>query len=243
MAKGPVSPTPIATARFSGVPDSRCRMPQVWLAGQMAEDMRGVWADVHVERGALVEDLSRLGPEQWDVASLCDGWAVRDVVAHLAATAVLSMRGFVRELVHAGFNVDRIVQRQVAAGRTRSVADLLAALRASVSATASPPLPVISRIVEIVVHGEDIRRPLGLAHTYSTDHIGAAIAYVVGHRLSGGKRRLAGLTLIGNDADFIVGHGPAVEGPVVSLLLAACGRRVALGELSGPGVDELGRRI
>ena len=50
---------------------------------------------------------------------LCPAEDAARVVAHLAATAVLSKRGFVRELVRAGFCVDRIVQRQVAAGRRR----------------------------------------------------------------------------------------------------------------------------
>lgn len=209
----------------------------------MAGDTGGVWADVHLERGALVEDLNGLTPQQWGVASLCAGWTVRDVVAHLAATAVLTKRGFIREFIRAGFSADRIVQRQVTAGRDRDPSELLAALRASVKSTASPPLPTISRIVEIVVHGEDIRRPLGLRHTYSTDHIGAAVAYVAHDRLSGGSKRLTGLRLIGTDAEFVVGDGPAVEGSAVSVLLAACGRRVALSELSGPGVAELGRRI
>jgi uncharacterized protein (TIGR03083 family) len=209
----------------------------------VASETRGVWADVHVERSALVEDLVRLRPEQWEAASLCDGWAVRDVVAHLAATAALTKRGFAREFLRAGFSSDRIVQRQVAAGRRHDYPDLLAALRSSVRCTASPPLPTITRITEIVVHGEDIRRPLGLQRTYSTDHVGAAIAYIAGDRLSGGRRRLAGLRVKGTDADFTVGEGLAVEGPAVSLLLAACGRHVALSDLSGPGVNELAQRI
>jgi uncharacterized protein (TIGR03083 family) len=209
----------------------------------VAGTARDLWTNVHTERGALVEDLVRLEPEEWEIASLCDGWAVRDVVAHLAATAVLSKRGFARAFVRAGFSTDRIVQRQVANGRRHNPAELLAALRTSAKSTACPPLPTITRIIEIVVHGEDIRRPLGLPHTYSTAHAGAAIAYLAGDRLSGAKRRLADLRLIGEDADFTVGDGLAVEGPAVSLLLAACGRRVALAELSGPGVDELARRI
>jgi uncharacterized protein (TIGR03083 family) len=213
------------------------------LLALVAGTARDVWANVHVERGALVEDLVRLEPEEWEIASLCDGWAVRDVVAHLAATAVLSKRGFARAFVRSGFSSDRIVHRQVANARSRTPAELLAALRTSANSTASPPLPTITRIIEIVVHGEDIRRPLGLRHTYSTVHVGAAVAYLAGDRLSGAKRRLAGLRLTGEDADFTVGDGPAVEGPAVSVLLAACGRRVALSELSGPGVDELARRI
>jgi uncharacterized protein (TIGR03083 family) len=209
----------------------------------MTHTSRDVWADVHRERSALIEDLVRLEPGEWEIASLCDGWAVRDVVAHLAATAVLSKRRFARAFVRAGFSSDRIVQQQIADARGRSPAVLLAALQSSAKSTASPPLPTISRIIEIVVHGEDIRRPLGLRHTYSTTHIGAAIAYLAGDRLSGARRRLAGLRLIGEDADFAVGAGLAVEGPALSILLAACGRRVALSELSGPGVDELARRM
>jgi uncharacterized protein (TIGR03083 family) len=209
----------------------------------VAGDTREVWADVHGERGALVEDLSGLTRQQWDVASLCAGWTVRDVVAHLAATAVLTKRKFVGEFMRAGFSVDRIVQRQVTAGRRRDPSELLAALRASANSTASPPLPTISRVVEVVVHGEDIRRPLELDHTYATGHLGAAVAHVAGDRLAGGRKRLAGLRLIGTDVGVVVGTGLAVEGPALSLLLAACGRRVALPELSGPGVDELSRRI
>lgn len=202
-----------------------------------------VWPNVHNERDALVAALARLEPAAWDIASLCDGWAVRDVVAHLAATAVLSKRGFVRAFVRAGFSTDRIVQRQIADAREHTPAELLAALHSSVKSVASPPLPSITRIIEIIVHGEDIRRPLGLRHAYSTVHVGAAIAYLAGDRLSGARRRLAGLTLTGEDADFAVGDGLAVNGPAVSLLLAACGRRAALSDLSGPGVDELARRI
>jgi hypothetical protein len=48
--------------------------------------------------------------------------------------------------------------------------------------------------------------------------------------------------LVGTDADFTVGAGLPIEGPAVSLLLAASGRTVALAELSGPGVAELAAR-
>ena len=53
---------------------------------------------------------------------------------------------------------------------------------------------------------------------------------------------MAGLTLRATDTDLTVGSGPVVEGPAMSLLLAATGRRAALGELSGPGVAELAKR-
>jgi uncharacterized protein (TIGR03083 family) len=201
-----------------------------------------IWTVVHEERAALARDLATLLPEQWDADSLCAGWAVRDVVAHLAATARLSTRRFVGEIVRGAFSPERIVQRQIVSGRTHEPEQLLAQFDAAVRSTASPPLPVISRIVEIVVHAEDIRRPLGVGHTYRRDHIGAAVAYLAAHRFSGGRRRLDGLRLVGTDAAFTVGDGLTVEGPAVSLLLAASGRRVALGELNGPGVAILAAR-
>src|SRR5690349_12833104 len=98
----------------------------------MNEGVRAVWAIVHRERQALADDLGRLDDAAWEVASLCEGWAVRDVVAHLSATAVLTKRRFVPELIRAGMRPGRIVQRQIAAGRKQDPAQLLAQYRASV---------------------------------------------------------------------------------------------------------------
>jgi hypothetical protein len=106
---------------------------------------------------------------------------------------------------------------------------------------------LITRIIEIVVHGEDIRRPLGINHAYSTTCIGDAVAYLAGgrysHRYSGGKQHLTGLTLSAADAAFSVGNGPLVKGPAVALLLAAAGRSAGFHELSGPGASQLINRV
>jgi len=49
--------------------------------------MTDVWPLVHAERHALVDDLSRLTDEQWRTPSLCEGWTVHDVAAHLVGNA------------------------------------------------------------------------------------------------------------------------------------------------------------
>ena len=108
---------------------------------------------------------------------------------------------------------------------------------------ASPPLPLITRVVEIVVHGEDIRRPLGIDHAYPTTSIAEAVSHLLGDRSSGGKKRLKGLTLAATDVEFSIGDGPLVEGPALALLLAASGRSARLDELSGPGASQLINRI
>lgn len=95
------------------------------------------------------------------------------------------------------------------------------------------------------MHGEDIRRPLGLRRDYPT---GQVVRTLTSHTrtgafLGGGKARVAGLTLRADDADFTHGSGPLLHGPAISLLLAACGRRVAVDDLDGPGVKLIAQRI
>lgn len=168
---------------------------------------------------------------------------MRDVVAHLAATAELSRLGFIREFVRAQFSVDRIVERQLDRARQRDASASLTALRSAVNRTVSLPLPLITRVIEIVVHGEDIRRPLGIHHVYPTTWTVEAVRYLYGDRASGGKALLRGLTLSATDIDFAVGRGPLVEGPAVALCLAASGRAESLDQLSGPGTGRLVSRL
>jgi uncharacterized protein (TIGR03083 family) len=202
-----------------------------------------IWCDVHAERKALVDDLAALDAPSWETPSLCVGWAVRDVVAHLAATAILSRVGFVREFVRARFSVDRVIDRQVALARKHDASASLTALHSAVNCVVSPPLPLITRVIETVVHGEDIRRPLGMRHLYSTTCIANAVAYLAGDRRSDGMQRLEGLSLTANDAAFSISRGPSVRGPAVALLMAASGRSAALDELSGPGAGQLTDRV
>ena len=53
--------------------------------GEGARGRHGVdhWAGVIIERRFLAPYLATLTPEQWDAPTLCEGWRVRDVVAHL----------------------------------------------------------------------------------------------------------------------------------------------------------------
>jgi uncharacterized protein (TIGR03083 family) len=213
--------------------------------GQTVAVRSDLWRVIHAERAALVDDLFGFDPAQWATPSLCDGWDVHDVVTHLAATATLSLPGFAKEFLLAGFSSARIVDKQVAAGRRREPSETLSALRSAISSTASPPQPTITRIIEIIVHGEDIRRPLYISHEYSTIHIAEALDYLTRDGSSGAKVRLAGLRLHATDidTDTNVGTGQLVEGPAVPLLLAVSGRSVALPDLSAPGEQTLSDRL
>jgi len=108
---------------------------------------------------------------------------------------------------------------------------------------ASPLQPTITRLIEIVVHGEDIRRPLHITHTYETTHLAEALTYLSHDHLFGAKTLVQGLQLVATDADIVRGRGQRLEGDAVSLLLAAAGRRTAINQLSGPGCELLRQRM
>ncbi|WNG81725.1 maleylpyruvate isomerase family mycothiol-dependent enzyme [Mycobacterium sp. ITM-2016-00316] len=202
-----------------------------------------LWANVHAGRAALVDDLTDHKHIDWATPSLCAGWDIRDVVIHLAGAATLSLAKFAGELVVAGFRPNRIAEKQIDAGRQRPALHAVNALRSAIYATASPPQPTITRVIEIVVHGEDIRRPLQIAHAYDTTHIAHALSYLSRDHRFGAKTLIHGLQLCATDADIAVGQGDRVEGPAVALLLAASGRGAAVDELSGPGCQLLEQRM
>ncbi|MFJ3583362.1 maleylpyruvate isomerase family mycothiol-dependent enzyme [Streptomyces sp. NPDC090127] len=200
-----------------------------------------VWALVHAERAALVDDLAPLDEAGWRTPSLCDGWTVHEVVAHLVDTAKTTRLGFVFGLARAGFDFDRQNTAGVRRERGASPEETLERLRSVVHRTSTPPAPLDSRLVEEVVHGEDIRRPLGLTRAYPEEAVVRALRLQARTPASfgGARELLARVRLTATDADVAIGSGPGVSGPVLSLLLAVSGRRVALGDLTGPGLGAL----
>ena len=201
------------------------------------------WPVVHTERRALVADLEGLTDEQWQTRSLCADWTVHEVLAHLLATALMTAPKFVAKFAGAGFNFDKFTAREVAKQGAGGPAATLAAFRTAADRSSSPPGPKDTWLGEVFVHSEDIRRPLGIAHGYPVHEVARTIRfYSHSNAIIHGKTRVSGLTLTATDTDFTSGQGPVVEGPAISLLLATAGRKSALDDLTGPGVDELRRR-
>ena len=198
-----------------------------------------IWPMVHAERAALIEDLVHIEDAQWEQPSLCDGWSVHDVVAHMVDVARTTPISFVVDIVRARFDFDRQNARGVERARGATPQETLDRLREAASRTSGPPAPVDTRIVEEVLHGEDIRRPLGLTRTYPLEAVLRSLRYQARTSAAfGGARQLvAGVRLRATDADLSIGDGPEVRGPSLALLLGICGRRVALPELDGPGVE------
>jgi uncharacterized protein (TIGR03083 family) len=199
-----------------------------------------IWPTIHAERRALADDLVGLTAAQWAAQSLCSEWNVHQVLAHLLSAAKMTPVKFFARFSAARFNFDRFAARQVAIEGAGGPTATLAAFRAAESRETSPPGPKETWLGEAFVHGEDIRRPLGITHGYPLPEVGRALAlYARSNAIIGGKTRVAGLTLKATDTELSLGSGPLVEGPAISLLLVASGRKSALDELSGPGVELL----
>jgi uncharacterized protein (TIGR03083 family) len=201
------------------------------------------WQYIHGERIQMVETLSALSAEQWAAPSWCEGWSVKETTGHILAAAEQTPGNFYKEMISAGFKFNVFADR--AAKRLASLGpdELVRRLQARTATTNHPPAPVMAMLGEIVVHGEDIRRPLGLSHqSPEAALVALADSWKKTNLLIGAKRRIAGLRLQATDAHWAHGDGPEVSGPLISLVLAMTGRKGALGDLAGDGVVVLGNR-
>jgi uncharacterized protein (TIGR03083 family) len=205
--------------------------------------MADIWTTISNERGALADELAELTPAQWDSPSLCKGWTVREVVAHLSATAALNPATFFLGLAKSGFSFEKFSNDHIRKHLGADPAATLTEFRSLQDSTSAPPGPKASWLGEVVVHGADIRRPLGIPHTYAPGAVRDVIDFYKGsNTLIGAKNRVAGLALHATDDDWNHGQGDAVEGPLLSLLHAMTGRAAACDDLTGPGVETLRSR-
>ena len=202
------------------------------------------WDAIRAERASLADALAALPAGAWDEQSLCVGWRVRDVVAHLIATAQMTPPKFVGKLAASGFRFQDMAAkdiRRVTAGAAD--ADLVALYRSLSASRNAPPGPAASWLGETIVHGEDVFRAVGEPRDHPAEHVTAVATFYAGSNLLiGAKSRIAGLTLRATDTAWSHGAGPEVAGPAITLVMAMTGRKRALDDLTGPGVATLRER-
>ncbi|MHA7243933.1 maleylpyruvate isomerase family mycothiol-dependent enzyme [Paeniglutamicibacter antarcticus] len=204
-----------------------------------------IWPVVHQERMALLQDLNGLAPTKWQTSSLCVGWDVHQVLAHLVDAACTTRLGFIGRLVASGFDFDKDNATGVTKELRADPQETLAAFAAVLGRTSTPPAPLATRLVEAFVHGEDIRRPLLIGRDYRAAHVATALAHHLktGTKFGGGRETAEGSRLVGTDDEFSHGAGQEVRGPMIDLLLAVSGRPVQAGRLTGEGVPGFTARI
>lgn len=198
-----------------------------------------IFAAIADERRTLADQVSTLTDEQWATPSLCAGWTCRDVLAHLVVPLVVSIPAFGWAMIKARGNFDRanlITTADVAKRHN----DLPKILRDKANKRFTPPgYGPAAPLTDIVIHGLDIRRPLGLSAGFAPDIARVVLDFVTD---KGGAPivKRARVRWSATDLDWSHGDGPTVEGPAESLMLVLSGRDAGLPELRGDGVAHLG---
>lgn len=196
------------------------------------------------ERTDLADLLASLTAEQWESPSLCEGWRVRDVVAHVFSYEDLDLPGLVARFVSGGLNPDRINAAGIAAEAGRSTEELVRRAREHVQPRGLTAM-FGGRIAltDALIHHQDIRRALGMARDVPTERLRCALDFAPTAPPLRARKRVRGLELVATDIGWRSGKGPEVAGPAEALLMAVAGRRISLDELTGPGLPELAARM
>lgn len=203
-------------------------------------------AAVEVERLDLCRVLDTLDESQWSTPSLCDGWTVRDVVAHLTTSTRTGLRDMVVSMVKARFDFDRAeadTARETA--RNTDPVTLIEMLRAHAnSANHAPGSSTLDQLLDVIVHAQDITRPLHIDHPVHPSRAVPALEHALSSRWYGAKKRFADIRLAATDIEWASTSGTKnLDAPLADLVLIATGRPRGLENATGAGATIVAERL
>jgi uncharacterized protein (TIGR03083 family) len=207
-----------------------------------------VWTAIDAQRVRTADLLETLAPEDWDHASLCDGWTVRDVAAHLTLQQLQLVEALLGALRHPG-SLNHMI-RETARNKAGQPTDrLIAEIRAMVgSRRHNVGLTHLETLIDIVVHGQDIAVPLSRELAVPVEAAATAAMRVWSCRASRRDRWKARVfrrlpyeryRFTATDTSWSVGDGPEIHGPILAILLVLTGRPAGLSNLAGEGAAQL----
>jgi len=205
-------------------------------------DREDVWRAIDHERRRLVELLEDLSDDEWNHPSLCEGWTVRQVAAHVALqnTTWAAMPRGVLEMIRSG-SMNGAIQAVACRHALRPTDQIIAEIRDRIGVWR--PLPTVTYLesaIDYLAHPQDIAVPLGRRLEMPTDVAAVAAQRVwTSPRMFHARRRLAGYHLFATDTNWTAGRGSEVTGPIRALLLLLTGRPALMADLSGPGAATL----
>ena len=206
-------------------------------------DREDSWQVITEQRLSLAQLLEGLTAAEWEQPSLCAGWRVRDVAAHVAmAPQVPTARSMFADAVRARGSFDRLNHDLAVRHATRPTRDLVAELRRYADSRRLPAVTNYRNILfDVLVHTQDVAIPLHRDHPMPLEaaRSGADRVWTMGWPFRA-RRRLRGVRLVATDIDWATGAGPELHGPIAYLLLLMTGRTTAaLPHLSGPGLRKV----
>jgi uncharacterized protein (TIGR03083 family) len=204
-----------------------------------------IWAAIDKHRGHLADLLETLSDEDLRHPSLCDGWTVRDVIAHLTLQQLTLGTALAEWVRHPDVRIDRMTLSWARRAAVRPVPDLIADIRAMVgSRRRNFGVSYEDTLIDCLVHSQDIVLPLGRRLDLPADAAAVAAARVWqrGWPFYAGQR-LSGFRIEATDVGWSTGSGAVVTGPVAAILLVSTGRLVALQSLGGEGAAALRKQL
>jgi uncharacterized protein (TIGR03083 family) len=200
------------------------------------------FADIADERRGFADWLDTLDSRQLTTPSLCSGWTVHDIAAHLVVPLATGMGAVVLQVIRARGNFDRVNLSMTRSMARRPTTELASLLRSHADSHFAPPgVGSIAPLMDVIVHGQDARRPVGIVRDIPPVRLVAVLDFLASPTAARGfsKGRASGLRLKATDIGWAQGQGPLVTGTGEAIMMALAGRRVALAELSGDGVASL----
>lgn len=206
-----------------------------------------VFEQIAAERRTAADLIESLTEEQLATPSLCGAWTVKDVAAHLLMGPLTPLPTFFLAMVRSGGNFHAASRRVTAGIARRPAAEIAQALRDRADHRFTPPgLGPEAPLTDLLVHGQDIRRPLGLTREFEPSRLRIVLDFLASPAARRGfvpNGRLDGLRLEADDVDWSCGEGAPVRGHGEALMLAMTGRAPALADLTGDGVAVLSGRL
>ena len=199
-------------------------------------DRDEIWQVIDDQRLSLADLFDDLSADEWQAASLCHRWRVRDVAAHLTL-AQLGVLPAAAALLRACGGLDRMIHDTAVRQARRPAAEYAGLLRTMAgSRRKAPGITDLAPLIDVLVHGQDIALPLNRVRPMPAPAAAAAAtrAWSMGRPFHA-ERKLSGLRLAATDHPWQAGQGLLVEGPIAAILLLITGRPAALRHLSGPG--------
>jgi uncharacterized protein (TIGR03083 family) len=211
----------------------------------MRADREFVFAAVADERRRIASLLDGFDDAQLATPSLCAGWDVKTVAAHVVSTVEDGTPAFLRLAVRRR-GMARAIDELARQRAGQPGAQIVASLHRCADKRISPPLfGPLDPLADVLVHGGDIRIPLGLPFAPDPQLAALAMEFLTGPWPFGfvPVGRLRGISLHANDVGRSWGQGAEIRGPVAALMMAVSGRVALLDLLDGPGLPLLLRRL